>query len=792
MSKKVLQKLQKAIKEKKHLYISKSDSSSDEDNSDKIISEQSTQKQNDIVSKKLFQTKDIRDNISTPHQLELDDSSPSSTKNENNKRTTVSLDHLEDSDSTDYDDPIPGPSTEVRKRRKKRTSQVTTSLNIPVHGQNKSKNLQDQVSDTSERTPTEVETINDDVNNFAEDIFTKSVPIFENDDLQIYVVKQNFKRQKIFKFDDHQFVLKVKVKNNANPYLLRIENILFEAFKKMLENLKKLYSPNDRNLIYMTIFQRPMVSALNSGAFELQTNSVQEMLDNVFNMFNRFINSNLEVKLDDTFSVYFKVLSMPHVNYPKHRRRFRANVGNRKNAAIKQGTVEICTEYSNDPNFFLNKCLLISIALGYLRNEGEMSNAKQEIFINLFSIFKTKPLFCKESVFRKKNIYKKEYSKIEKENATLFLKNYLDNLCKTYNFSKVGPYDIYEVCETLSKDLKTQIHILENFQGNKASIISFPSEFDDSLPQIFLDKSSQTHVSLIVNLLSYFRQHNRKACFVCKSTFSLYYRHRCLKRSICFQCRRFYKSCTSNAFIDSCLLFCDAQNEVAILDQPIACLTCNNMFTTKNCFDAHKSLCGKKDTNLGRNGYYCNVCHKNFKTGFKNAQDAKENHFCNSSIERCKNCKNFKENNHLCKIKKQKKTTKFPKLAFFSFGYKNLSECYDCKLLNEKNENAFCSIHSNITDNNSAVPNIAIIYKETKRGQFQKIIIFDDDLDSSCTWHEDQNIFSYEYFSENEKANDKFETNNSYLKNVVGLIDALNTIKQKKKEFVRQVYFMHY
>lgn len=70
-----------------------------------------------------------------------------------------------------------------------------------------------------------------------------------------------------------------------------------------------------------------MINALNSGAFELQTDEMKGMVNYVMNMFNRFINSNETMRLDKTFSVYFKVLSMDHVNYPYHRRSRRAIVG---------------------------------------------------------------------------------------------------------------------------------------------------------------------------------------------------------------------------------------------------------------------------------------------------------------------------------------------------------------------------------------------------------------------------------------------------------------------------------
>ena len=47
---------------------------------------------------------------------------------------------------------------------------------------------------------------------------------------------------------------------------------------------------------------------------------MKEMVDTILAMFNNFLRSNKTLQLDDSFSVYLKVLSTAHVNFPNHRR----------------------------------------------------------------------------------------------------------------------------------------------------------------------------------------------------------------------------------------------------------------------------------------------------------------------------------------------------------------------------------------------------------------------------------------------------------------------------------------
>jgi hypothetical protein len=118
--------------------------------------------------------------------------------------------------------------------------------------------------------------------------------------------------------------IKLKDKHLEYPMLDSLMDVLYKAFTFMINNLKTFLNPNstEDNLIYLCIYQNGMTNSLNSGSFRLQSVETEDLVQDVLNMFDNYVNSDstLDV-LDNSFKCYFRVLSVPHVNYPKHRRK---------------------------------------------------------------------------------------------------------------------------------------------------------------------------------------------------------------------------------------------------------------------------------------------------------------------------------------------------------------------------------------------------------------------------------------------------------------------------------------
>jgi len=84
----------------------------------------------------------------------------------------------------------------------------------------------------------------------------------------------------------------------------------------------------------MTINSKEMQSSINSGAIELHRDSVEDIVNHTISMFSRFLQSNAELRLENSFQIYFKVLSLGHVQYPHHRRGPVTVLGCKQNSTI--------------------------------------------------------------------------------------------------------------------------------------------------------------------------------------------------------------------------------------------------------------------------------------------------------------------------------------------------------------------------------------------------------------------------------------------------------------------------
>jgi len=91
--------------------------------------------------------------------------------------------------------------------------------------------------------------------------------VFENDQLQLIIEKGAHLHQIKFRIEDHLFYMKIKLKNEHAPHpLLRdILDFLQSAFNYILINVRKFYKEEDHNIAYLTLYQEPMVSGLNTG-----------------------------------------------------------------------------------------------------------------------------------------------------------------------------------------------------------------------------------------------------------------------------------------------------------------------------------------------------------------------------------------------------------------------------------------------------------------------------------------------------------------------------------------------
>ena len=589
--------------------------------------------------------------------------------------------------------------------------------------------------------------------------FEEETQVFENENFTVFIQKQDHQRQKVFRLEDHLFVMRIKLKNHKKPPLLSsIRDIIENTMTVMVNDLKKHYNPNESNLIYVTLKQPGMQNALRSGGFNLQMSETSSILSFVMNMFNRFINSNEEVKLDQGFQVYFKIFSYNHLNWAKSRRNPNSRtLGCQQDPSTLKiaGTVNLPNGFPGQEFIFKNKCLLTSTIVSFHANNYFQNDKNDESFEKL------KPLWIK---------FAPRYKKLL---AGQFLQLEIKKLVQTLQLEEDGPYDISATMPLLCDYFSSQIHLIKSTQEEIATLQSFPTpEWNNEQLQIFLLETEPGHVVPIINLKQYSNQNNQ-LCLICKKTFQRYYRHFCsFKKESCFLCKSYYAKNSTIVQKNLPFKYCFSNLEQKLLI-PLVCDICNYKFPTKQCFENHKSACGVKSLK-GRTGYFCDKCNKFIKGG--NSITAKKDHKCYTSLEtKCKHCNEIceQDTDHQCLLSKEKLTKNWPKLIFFSFEFQGNStfQCTTCQQLRKQfkeNHNLtwkeaylkkeFTGLKCLHHERSSSLhtPNFCTIWKETDCGVFDEICFADDELNlqNEVT----SNIFhlNYDLHGKSQSTDQKF------------------------------------
>ena len=144
----------------------------------------------------------------------------------------------------------------------------------------------------------------------------------------------------------------------------------------LLQNIRTFFNPNDINEVYLTLFQSPMVNGLNSPAVRLQDDP-KEVVQRILDMLFRFLRSdnNIDLELNDTFTVYVHVLSIDHVQFKKSNPKPKATNRRKKYGLYKNTNnkfswaIDVPNGFQKSLNVFAGECFLTCVILGHLQNE---------------------------------------------------------------------------------------------------------------------------------------------------------------------------------------------------------------------------------------------------------------------------------------------------------------------------------------------------------------------------------------------------------------------------------------
>ncbi len=455
---------------------------------------------------------------------------------------------------------------------------------------------------------------------FENEVFKNNgqIKMFENDLFEIYIMKSFHKTQSNFKFQDAMFHVKIHVKNlESSIFFKDILNILEKIVQFALENLKFFVDLSYENICFLTIFQNPMLRGIRSTPFNLNEDASKGTA-NLLAKLNRYLVSNNELKLDESFLLYINILSLTHAEVLKKRKRKKLHYGFSSLSLHNYWCIDCGPELLAKFPTLKNKCLLISCIFANLQFKYFLSKKKDKQFQyaqNLHSTFKNKQ---DQAI----SILTSEIESFKRANA--LNEKHFDN-----------GLDFFQYKESLSKYFNCQIVIFTGKELSSKILAMHPDEYDSSLKQfnLYASPTDKNHVAFIRHLRAYFNA-NVLSCIVCKNTYkSIDYKHKCLNQ--CFCCRQYLQN--ENTLVCPVIQdnFCDS---LLVNEKSVECKVCNLSCKSNKCLNAHKKLCG---TN-GNLGYLCKTCNKFlYRNGsaYKNSLEIAQFHQCEQKF--CRNCKEY-------------------------------------------------------------------------------------------------------------------------------------------------------
>lgn len=518
---------------------------------------------------------------------------------------------------------------------------------------------------------------------------------------------------------DHIFRLVLRPKTAAVILWSSIEDILAQALTTCLVNIQQFSKDDPNALIYFGVNQNSLVGGIRSAVMYLHQNEVSTMVSEFMASFHRFINSNAEMPLDNTFEVYFHVASAKDPNRPSHRRKaipLRTLVGSGDEHVkflMPGSLIDLPTGSPANPECFKDACLLASLAYSIIQLRKPLIYAK------------VKQLLLRKSTVAKKN-----------EAASLLIDE-INYFCNQSKLPRNGPHDLTQTIEAFYKVYNVQITVILSMKGSKPEYISQPTQYSASLPRLYflLKKNNYNadHVYIIQSIATFFQTYRRAICFFCKSFHytgfgtSKNSRHKCRSLSSCQKCFGIYKAVDTWVSNNEPWCYCDLK--LSEPELPKTCSKCGVNFQTQICFNNHLRFCDQ-------NTYYwqCMVCQKSVSMLGRDIRVIEENHKCNQAEKYCPTCIKPMPTGHICAISKAEKTAFWPNLGVLSLMFQDVdgAQCHRCyakqaefmsthglnykQLLQSDNYYKLsCSRHENVRTN---VPNVIKLFYEKERFNF--------------------------------------------------------------------------
>jgi hypothetical protein len=568
---------------------------------------------------------------------------------------------------------------------------VTNSLNILKKNKNPpiftrqdyEKILLDQTNKRLQHVKRNLFNVNLKLLDVHKEILDDDNRIYRDDEVMVFIKRIKFARQKNFALVDYQYQVKVLQTDQSasSPLFKNVIVNIHMALNDIVKELQKQLDPSKHSQIYFCFLHNDLPGNVNTGNYALFNTNANTITGEVMTRLASILRSYQFIKLDSSFQVIIKVLSVDHVNHriQKGNIRFRDMVGSKRKLKIvnilSNETLQSMFTIPEDDDRFKNKCLPGAVILGFFhaRYCKHIFDQSCHEDAQTYRIIKR----CNETI-----------SKQAKQNHAGRARNKLFNLIQRLLFDlgydSNGPFEMREFLSKAAEKLNVRFHVYSN-QGNKR-IYMLPFEFNDQKPQIYLYYESYengiSHISLILKLNSFMKNVGYPCLYCEKIRFSNY--HYCSKAGIsCFSCRRIN--------LRSPLTYVDYRNNKSFCRKlptttfiKTVCEQCNVPIFTTDCETRHK-----KNIRACNRGFFCKVCKTyNLRVDRKmTIEQCKSGHVCFQEL--CKLCYQYYEpgNIHYCRMVEQKSQHYMKNLAFFdleSFTGTGIEACTNCYEIEQK------------------------------------------------------------------------------------------------------------
>ena len=527
--------------------------------------------------------------------------------------------------------------------------------------------------------------------------------MFSSQHANFYASQTAFKRQKRFGVDDGLVTLRGEPKGDQPVFISYLYKELEKVITDILIRIREQYlSSEDYNYVtYVTIASPKIEAGINSKPFSIKSDlkrQAEEIIDNLYS----FVQSNNDIRLNNRFMIYIKILSVPHTQ-----ERIRKGTLKPDTRINPDTTVGCYNTKCNLSNYYIHtldefyerynsvfdqKCLLVAFIIGLFQNKLYEGTAESQQYKGFFNDSKLRPRV------KHVNMVYKEYQS---------LKNDIDELKENE-----GPYKI-NLLEKLCKARKCQAIVFSEEEPDKI-LYMYPEKKDDSLPPIYLyvhESGRHFHISLVKRMWRYSKKlgFNCPHCKIISHSIKTY-GHYCSKRNSCFACKRPIKE--NSDYINSLIKYC-----IPIENYNEKCTKCNVSLNSQSCKKNHNKFCHL--------GYFCDKCHRFERVSSDRIirDNIKIYHDC-SVASKCRSCFEPASPDHICKFASLSPQKDFDNLAFLNFIPMNTSQttCYVCK--NYKN----CALHTGdgkhlVNDSGYVETNMCVFMcEEEKRENFVKYI----------------------------------------------------------------------